>query len=188
MPKFYELFSHVYGDLKKDYDKQWTSIQEIVRRYTQHNSPENMLTNNILRASKNPAEIYYCQPYFKALFEAIKSLYLKQKPTLSYPMLCFRGASASSEEIENYKKNTGHIVQNLGFLSTSTDLASCENFAKNLMFVITINQEERDEELDFGYAKIREYSQYPTEEEVIFNPLNTFQIQKIEKRIIKAKN
>ena len=44
------------------------------------------------------------------------------------------------------------------------------------MFVIQISEEERDEELDFGYAKIREYSYYPTEEEVLFNPLNTFRI------------
>ena len=64
-----------------------------------------MLTNNLLRAYKNPTEAYYCQPYLKALFEAIKSLYAKQKPTMEYPIFCFRGASASDEEINNYKKN-----------------------------------------------------------------------------------
>ena len=97
-----------------------------------------MLTNNILRAYENPTEAYYCQPYLKALFEAIKSLYAKQKPTMEYPIFCFRGASALDEEIENYKKNEGEIIQNLGFLSTSTDLDTAENFAKNLMFIIQI--------------------------------------------------
>ena len=64
-----------------------------------------MLTNNILRAYKNPTEAYYCQPYLKALFEAIKSLYVKQKPTMIDSLTCYRGASASDDEINNYKKN-----------------------------------------------------------------------------------
>ena len=28
------------------------------------------------------------------------------------------------------------------------------------MFVIEVKQEERDEDLDYGYGKIKEYSQY----------------------------
>ena len=82
-----------------------TSIQEIIYQYTKLHSPESMLTNNLLRAYNNPTEAYYCQPYLKALFEAIKQLYLKQKSTMSYPLYCFRGASATDEEINNYKKN-----------------------------------------------------------------------------------
>ena len=97
-----------------------------------------MLTNNLLRAYNNPAEAYYCQPYLKALFEAIKSLYAKQKPTMGNSLTCYRGASALDEEIENYKKNEGEIIQNLGFLSTSTDRDTAENFAKNLMFIVQI--------------------------------------------------
>ena len=60
---------------------------------------------------------------------------------MSYPLVCYRGASASADEIENYQKNKGQIIQNLGFLSTSTDLAKGEWFAKNLMFVITVDEE-----------------------------------------------
>ena len=94
--------------------------------------------NNLLRASNSPSEIYYCQPYFRSLFESLKTLYWKQKPIISYPLVCYRGASASNEEISSYKKNVGQIIQNLGFLSTSTDLETGENFARNLIFVIEV--------------------------------------------------
>ena len=56
------------------------------------------------------------------------------------------------------------------------------------MFFVQIEEEERDEELDFGFAKIREYSSFPKEEEVLFNPLNTFRIEKVDKRIIASKS
>ena len=58
-------------------------------------SPENFLTNNLLRASTNPSEVYFCQPYFKALFEAVYSLYYEQKSSIKHPLICYRGASAS---------------------------------------------------------------------------------------------
>ena len=105
-----------------------------------------------------------------------------------YPLICYRAASGSAQEINNYKKNCGQIIQNLGFLSTSTDIATSEHFAKNLMLIIMVSESRRDEELDFGFAKIREYSRYPDEEEVLFNPLNTFLIEKIEKRTIKSQS
>ena len=117
------------------------SIQEIIHRYTEADSPEYKLTNNLLRAYNNPTEAFYCQPYLKALFESIKSLYIKQKPTMGDSLICYRGATASTEEIENYKNNCGKIIQSLGFLSTSTRLSIGEYFAKNLMFVITIKEE-----------------------------------------------
>ena len=72
MARFYQLFEKIYGSLKNNYDKEMKSIEEIIYRYTEPNSPENILTNNLLRAYNNPTEGYYCQPYLKALFEAIK--------------------------------------------------------------------------------------------------------------------
>ena len=54
------------------------------------------------------------------------------------------------------------------------------------MFIIEVKEEDRNEDLDYGYAKIKEYSQHSKEEEVLFNPLNTFLIDKIGKTIIKS--
>ena len=56
--------------------------------------------------------------------------------TIPYPLICYRGGSASEEEINNYKKNVGQIIMNLGFLSTSTERNAVEIFAKNIIFVI----------------------------------------------------
>ena len=55
-------------------------------------------------------------------------------------LVCYRGASASDWEIDNYKKNVGEIIQNLGFLSTSTDKNTAKKFLTNLMIVITIEK------------------------------------------------
>ena len=94
------------------------------------------------------------------MFESITELYKKERQALKSPVICYRGGSASEEEILNYKKNEGQIIQNLGFLSTSLDVKIGEKFANNLMFVIEIQKEERDPELDFGYANISKCSQF----------------------------
>ena len=98
MTKFYELYAEIYGGIPKTF-KPFADINQIIKLYTGSMSPENYLTNNLLRASKDPAEMYYCQPYFRELFEALKSLYQKQKSQAKYPIMCYRGGSASEEEI-----------------------------------------------------------------------------------------
>ena len=102
MTHFYQLYHEVYGGSKIDY-KEFIGVEEIIRKYTQVSSPENFLTNNLLRASKNPAEIYYCQPYFRGLFESISNLYKSQQENTKESLICYRGASASESEISNYK-------------------------------------------------------------------------------------
>ena len=69
---------------------------------------------------------------------------------------------------------------NLGFLSTSMEEDKARFFADNLLFIITVKDERRDSVLDFGYADISKYSDFPNEKEVVFNPLNTFKIIKID--------
>ena len=46
--------------------------------------------------------------------------------------------------------------------------------------MITVKDVDRDKGLDFGYADIAGYAQNG-EGEVLFNPLNTFRIQRVEK-------
>ena len=69
-------------------------------------------------------------------------------------MICYRGARASDEEIKFYQLNNGKIIMNLGFLSTSRSKKSAEKFADNLLFIIRVKNNKRDEDLDFGYAGI----------------------------------
>ena len=78
MKQFYQLFRGVYGGSEIHY-KEFSDIGSIIKKYTENSSPENYLTNNLLRASKNPSELYYCQPYLRVLFQAINKLYLEQR-------------------------------------------------------------------------------------------------------------
>ena len=40
--------------------------------------------------------------------------------------------------------------------------------------------------MDYGFADISQYSDIPSEEEVLFNPLNSFRIEKCLHKIIKG--
>ena len=44
----------------------------------------------------------------------------------------------------------------------------------------------RNEDLDFGFVDIAKYSDIPDEEEVLFNPLNSFTIKRCTHKIIKG--
>lgn len=55
-------------------------------------------------------------------------------------LTCYRGGTADDEEIAKFNKNKGEIIQNLGFLSTTTDRKIGEEFANNLMFIISVKK------------------------------------------------
>ena len=71
-------------------------------------------------------------------------------------------------------------------MSTSRNQTIAERFVDNLLVKIIVKDVDRDKGLDFGYADITDYVQKNSEEEnneeeVLFNPLNTFKIQRVEK-------
>ena len=117
--------------------------------------------NNLLRASADQTEIFYCQPYFKALFGIIKELYKEQKSKSNQTF--YRGGCATEQEISKYQKSKGYVIQNLGFLSTTSDQNQAADFINNIKFVITVDPEQKDQTLDYGYAQISDYSYYPNE-------------------------
>ena len=55
MGRFYQLASTIYGGSTKYEEKNFTILEDIIKTYTKGQSDENFITNNILRASKNPA-------------------------------------------------------------------------------------------------------------------------------------
>ena len=95
--------------------------------------------------------------------------------------MCYRGGTASFKEIQYYKKNVGSIIQTLGFLSTSRKRNVAERFVNNLLVMIIVKDVDRNKGLDIGYADISGYGLQNDEEEVLFNPLNTFKVQRVEK-------
>ena len=69
----------------------------------------------------------------------------------------------------------------LGFISTSRKLITTRNFSGNALIEIIIGDKGlRDRQFDYGYADITYLSQHCYEEEVLINPLNTFQIVECE--------
>ena len=81
----------------------------------------------------------------------------------------------------------GKIILNLGFLSTSRNSETAAKFADNLFFVIKVKKEKRDKVIDYGCADISQHSRFIHEEEVLFNPLNSFTIEKCGHHLINDK-
>ena len=58
------------------------------------------------------------------------------------------------------------------------DVEKAHAFYRNILGFQTV--------CDYGFAKISQFSDLPKEEQVLFNPLNTFLITKVQKTIIKS--
>ena len=76
-----------------------------------------------------------------------------------------------------------------GFISTSgkKDLEVLMKFAENAIFEIVVpddSVDRRDDETDFGFMSVVEYSFYPSEDEYLFNALNVFKILSVEERAL----
>ena len=77
--------------------------------------------------------------------------------------------------------NVGRFVEMEGFISTTgkKDMGMLLAFAKNVIFELIVPdcfQQPRDDETDFGFLSIKEFSAYPQEEEYLFNVLNVFEV------------
>lgn len=88
--------------------------------------------------------MYYIQPYFKDLFNAVFELYSEQREKKKFKQFfCFRGGNMSEDEIHYFKAND--VVQNLGFLSTSLSKEEALEYSANAFFEIHVcENSERD--------------------------------------------
>ena len=110
--------------MKKNIEKQ-KRFSNTIKWYTKESFLYGFV-NSVLRLCKDPTAIYVLQPYFKDLFQSISKLYLEQQKkksdeTHNYRnFTCYRGAAISEREVQQFKSNINSVVENLGFLSTST--------------------------------------------------------------------
>lgn len=142
-------------------------------------SPVHKLVNNLLRSCSHPSEIYYIQPFFKALFQAILCLFRQQqRKNDRSEFLCYRGGLISLQQLSQLRSSIGGTLQNLGFLSASLCEAMALNFAENAIFEINVPVEPAISELTYGFALVEQYSVFE-EKEVIFNPMNSFKVVSI---------
>ena len=66
-----------------------------------------------------------------------------------------------------------------GFLSTSLREDKGIEYSSNVILEITIKESHLDDDLDYGFAFLKEFSEYPFEEEVLINCFNVFQVKEV---------
>lgn len=120
--------------------------------------------------------------------EAVHSLYRKQLEGNSYrSFVCFRGGMISFNELQYFKNSINRVVQNLGFLSTSLKKQTALEYVHNVLFQIFVQRTEHRASDGQGYAFIAEQSYYFSEQEVLFNPLNSFRVCDVKKKLLNKK-
>ena len=93
----------------------------------------------------------------------------------------YRSTVLSEEEMEFFRSNQGEVIELLGFTSTTRNRATMRNFEGNAILEIIVDAKgKRDKALDYGYAELSGMSVHLYEEEILFNPLNTFQVVEVE--------
>ncbi|CAF4373665.1 unnamed protein product [Didymodactylos carnosus] len=99
----------------------------------------------------------------------------------------YRGAKLSNEEVEKLKENEGKLISMNGFLSTSRLSSPALNFASQstkrrdavvVLFEIEYDLSELNDDT-IVCADIAKFSDYPEEQEVLFDLGATFKIQSV---------
>jgi hypothetical protein len=121
--------------------------------------------NKALR-SKNPVQELEKEPKLINQVIVLRAALQKMK---SFKGLVYRGTHLKTATLAKHK--IGEIVSYAGFLSTSTSREACENFVGNVLFVIHAKN---------GKA-VRNYSQMPQEDEILFDHNSKFKILKKKK-------
>jgi len=134
------------------------------------------ITNNCLRIATSDS-ILYCRMVLRDLERAIKEQY--QEKSKEFNGLLFRGAFISKDEWKILEGNIGKEIEMHGFLSTTKVKKKAADFLKadvdNKMFVTIIIPPLPIPD-DQGFAEVREFSDFPFEEEVLFNVRSRFKI------------
>lgn len=117
----------------------------------------------------------------------------KEKEILIKPRSFYRGGTISEKEVEMLEMNIGGFVEMEGFTSTTAkkDMEMLHMFSSNVVFEIIVpdlTQQPRDDETDFGFISVQEFSQFPQEEEYLFNVLNVFKILSISDYEFESKD
>jgi len=138
------------------------------------------LINNCLRVASTDS-IQYCRLLLKDLEQAIKEQY--QAKSNKWNGVLYRGAYLSGEEWKVLKENLGKEIEIHGFLSaskkTTTPLALMEDDSDKKVFISIIVPKGLHEE-EQGFAEIAEFSEFPGEQEVLFNVRSRFTVLETE--------
>jgi len=135
-------------------------------------------TNNCLRIATSDS-VNYCRLVLRDVEEAIKEQFkLKSR---EFRGLLYRAAFISDEEWSLLEKNVGKDIEMLGFLSTSKSEKVASNFQnrdKQKKVFMTLIVPKCPPQEDQGFAEVKEFSNYPEEDEVLFNVRSRFTVIK----------
>ena len=177
---FLNLAKAIYKDKKnmKDFEKNYKEydMKSILTWYTKQ-SFFYKTTNNCLRIS-TPDSIQYCRLALKDIETAIKEQYSQQSK--DFNGLLYRGAYMSDDEWKQIERNIGKEIEMLGFLSTSKSKKVAVDFlsqdiSKKILITIIVPNLPFDKGAQ-GFAEMKEFSVYKTEEEILFNIMSRFRI------------
>jgi hypothetical protein len=86
----------------------------------------------------------------------------------------------SVKEIEQLRANVNKLITMNGFCSTSRNRAMAVKFAKNVLFDIEVDLKKHP---GLVFADISSTSQFEEEEEVLFDVITVFRIEKVKQSI-----
>jgi hypothetical protein len=88
----------------------------------------------------------------------------------------YRGQILSAKEIEQLRANVNKLITMNGFCSTSRNRDMAVKFAKNVLFDIEVDFKKYPE---LVFADISSTSQFEEEEEVLFDLVTVFRIERV---------
>jgi len=173
--RFIKKFEQNYNIYNKNEILQWYTKPSFLFK----------VTNNCLRIATSDS-IQYCRLPLSDLQKAIKEQY--HQKSKNFNGLLYRGASISEGEWLLLKDNLKREIEMHGFLSASKDkkigLEYMRKDSVNGVFITIIVPKGSNQEKQ-GFVEIKEFSQYPLEEEILFNVRSRFTILETEEEYSK---
>ncbi|CAF1384583.1 unnamed protein product [Rotaria sordida] len=174
--------------------KEMKSIQEFEQNYRSEDaicwySKESFLYKLINKAlrTEDIDLLYKFRFFIGDLSETLQRQHEKILLSEEKILNVYRGVKLDKEEFIKLKENQGKLISTNGYLSTSRQKSLALNFAKKptkridvipVLFHIQCDITHIDKNIIF--ADIHQFSQYPDEQEVLFDLNACFQIESIE--------
>ncbi|UJR33433.1 hypothetical protein I4U23_020878 [Adineta vaga] len=171
-----KLIDEFEQDYQPEHAIKWYSKQSFVYK----------LVNKALR-SEDIDQLHTLRIFVSDLSKSLEREHQNMLHSEEKILTVFRGAKLTMEDFDKIMQNEGKLISINGFLSASRSRSRASSFAKKptrrvdvvaVLFAIQCNIQELDQSVIF--ADIAKFSEYPQEEEVLFNLSATFHIDSIQ--------
>ncbi|CAF1294873.1 unnamed protein product [Didymodactylos carnosus] len=158
---------------------------DAIRWYTRQSFVYKLI-NKALR-TEDIEQLHIFRFFITDLCSSLAQEYKKMREREKGVLPVYRGVKLSNEEVEKLKENEGKLISMNGFLSTSRLSSVALNFASKSMkrrdAVVVLFETEYDfnglNGDDIVCADVAKFSDYPEEQEVLFDLGATFKIQSV---------